>query len=231
MLYNVGKIVAILLVFVLVTSSGTSYGFDYINTYINYGGFTHTPIVCLVDPPEKYKAIKATKAWEVAMRKEVGQLYDYNIRIVSANETGCDILVQFINPLIGYKGASSDLGLANCYKPVTGDRFCSLYINPEKRFWLEAVTHEVGHAFGLGHRLPLDNANLDAVAGIILEDDIMYPQASPFDHITIEDLDALQHMYNKKGWTGGINQTYIIPHDGELDIIYTDPDDITIELN
>ena len=209
-------LVCLAIIFFILFSIQESNGYDYIETYIEEGGFKETPVICIYEPiPHKYLVLKGAKAWEVELRKyTASNLYDYRIKLVKVFETDCNILVKFGDPIELMNGGSP-LGVAQC-GDWEGERLCKIAVNWEysssEEISRTTLTHELGHALGIGHRMPLDNSNHAGVGQIVLEDDIMFKQASPFDKITKQDMDALLFMYNYSGYIGGINQTYTIPH-------------------
>ena len=173
------------------------------------GGWTHTPIVCLDNPPDKFNALRAAKSWELAFQERLqSHQYDYRILIVDVWDDRCNILMTFEDPNNIWKG-TSHVGAIACWKYDDG-RFCRGAINPEYIFWYNALVHELGHAWGIGHRNSFEK---EGFAFVVLQDDIMLGQSKKFESITIDSIDALHFFYNYNGWNGALLSDYTIPHD------------------
>lgn len=190
------------------------FGFDYIGENINPKGFTKEPVICIERTDHRYYQIRAVKSWEIELEKYTSsKMYDYRIMVMDKFTPVCDATITFQDPTMIWEN-TSHLGAAGCGIDSNEKRYCVVAVNwkeyPRERY--TTLVHEMGHVLGLGHRLPIDFDNLSSVAGIVLEDDVMFPQASPFDVITKENLDALQYFYNYSGWSGGTARNYTVPH-------------------
>lgn len=197
----------------LVGSLVNAYGVDYFANTIwrSELGFEETPMVCLIGPPDKYNALRAAKSWELALREHT-QSNDYDYKIMVLKEIGpepCDIFIEFGDPQDVWPSTETRLGAMDC-NDYLNKRFCLAVIDPDANLWYNALVHELGHSFGLGHRL---SDTKDGFAYLVVQDDIMFAQAKKFAHITLESLDALQYSYNYNGWNGAIIANYTIPHD------------------
>ena len=155
------------------------------------GVWDHSPTVCLNIDHGYHGAFKAVSAWRKELRELTNtKIYDYKIY---NNKQSCDIM--FYENL----NATGINGIANCATESNVLKKCIVNImtNTEPKYREDTFTHEMGHALGLGHR-QVDNPQ--HLGWLVVQDDIMLRQASPFDKITKADLDALLFIYGKDGY-------------------------------
>ena len=202
----------VLIISLLLLVIGLANAVDYFpntTTLNKAGGWTNTPTVCLDNPPDKFLALKATKSWELAFREHLQtNIYDYTIFIINGWDDRCDILMTFEDPSDLWNG-TSHLGAIACWK-FDDDRFCRGAVNPESKNWYRALVHELGHAWGIGHR---NTFTEEGFAYLVMQNDIMISTGNNFEHITTESIDAINFIYNHNGWNGAFVTHYTVPHD------------------
>ncbi len=187
-----------------------AYGFDYISTMPHPSVWMEDPIICINETEDLYFLLRSVKSWEIELNKRTeNNTFNYNIAVPDRGYDGkCNVQIDFVT-----RGIDKTLGLTNCLvlEEVGIIVSCEVTFVKDHPYWYTNLGHEMGHVFGLGHRLPFE---LSGAAGIVLADDIMQPFASPFDTISEHDIDVLITYYTLDGF-GGTNylpQNYTIPH-------------------
>lgn len=191
------------------------YGFDYISAQGSL--WAYEPKVCIdrtVNESNLWYTLRAADAWETVMNDYGYHNFNYTMYLVEGSdlqETGfCDILIQYGEPA-QYNGHANSIGVANCLVNGPVMYSCHLVIKNDPLWYYNTVTHELGHAFGLGHRLPF---NQTGFAGVVISNDIMNAQAGLFERITKHNVDFLIDHYHEDGWglPNAMPQNYTIPH-------------------
>ena len=174
------------------------YGFDYINA--GYGIWDYPPKVCLrVPETQLWYTLKALDEWRNSWESNNGNKY-LNFKLASMNkfsQLGCDIQIVDGNPVT--IGASKlAIGVTICNNK--GNNFflnCIIVMPFEHEQYYSTSQHELGHALGLGHRLPFNNTGF---MGVMLSKDIMNAQDGGWSSITNEDINAIKQIYNNDGF-------------------------------
>ena len=166
----------------------------------------HKPYVCLTTTIKLHEPFKALDDWEEQLRIYTSSTnFDYTLYRGVKKE--CDIIIH------ENQNATNVNGITNC--TVKFQTFANCVINimttTSPNYRGDTYKHELGHALGLGHR---QTDNKESFPYLIMQDDIMFRQASPFDKITEADLDALLFIYNNDGWNlpNNYNETYSPQH-------------------
>ena len=166
----------------------------------------HEPLICLLKP-ENYKDFKqygitmgkmvqAINIWKQKLNQYTeSSNWNYSIKVLptytSMLEYDCDVRIEISN----FGGKS--FGQIDCYV-IDERQFCDIVIYDQPaNYFLGTITHEVGHALGLGHRLPWTKCDF---AAVILSNDIMMKDSIKHPVITDESLRALIQFYGDDGF-------------------------------
>ena len=168
----------------------------------------HEPLICILKPVnykdfKQYgismgKIVQATNIWKQELNQYTqSNNWNYSIKVLPTYtamlEYNCDVRIEIVNL------AGNSFGQIDCYIMKAGERqFCDIVIYDQPaNYFLSTITHEVGHALGLGHRLPWTKCDF---AAVILSKDIMMMSASKNQAITDESLEALIQFYGEDGF-------------------------------
>lgn len=168
------------------------------------------PFFCILKPTY-YKELKSygvsmgsmlqgVNIWKQELNQNFEPNWNYTVKIyptfTAMLEADCDVKIAFEDKSLG------PIGTTDCYVLKETERqYCDIMIytgSVPVKFIKSTVTHEVGHALGLGHRLPYTKCDF---AAVVVSGDIMMAQASVNQHITDDDLKALLELYGADGFT------------------------------
>jgi len=200
-----------------------SFWVDYYLThaYADYLDLTGTvweeePVFCIIKPTNmtafedlgysKYQMIKYVNLWKIKLNHYTDSR-DWKYTTVFMNKDSttewCGVRIYFMDA--GKKEGA--IGVTECYslRKAPEETFCDITIFTKylkHEFLGSTITHEVGHALGLGHRLAYTPCDFAAVVSSF---DIMMAQAGRHQKITDDDLNALIKIYGKDGFGGDNN--------------------------
>ena len=196
-------------------------GIMFMDSYLNkaYGDYldlTGTvwdkePIFCIIKPANmtqfeelgysKYQLIKYVNLWKIKLNHYTDSK-DWKYTTVFMNKDSttewCGVRIYFMDS--GKKDGA--IGVTECYslRKAPEEVFCDITIFTKylkNEFIGSTITHEVGHALGLGHRLAYTPCDF---AAVVTSFDIMMAQAGRNQKITDDDLNALIQIYGEDGF-------------------------------
>ena len=146
------------------------------------------------------KMIAAVNIWKVELNHYTNSNeWNYTIKVFPTYNGlmgyDCDVTIEFVATNTG------PFGTTECYVVAEANRqYCDITIYTYEQpvnYIISTITHETGHALGLGHRLPWTKCDF---AAVIPSKDIMMMSASKGQKITDDDLRALIQIYGKDGF-------------------------------
>ena len=144
------------------------------------------------------KIVQAVNTWKQELnQKTESHNWNYSIKVFptysSLGGYDCDVVIEFVNT------GGGPFGTIECYTIIdTNRQYCDIVIYDQPvNHVLSTIKHEVGHALGLGHRLPWTKCDF---AAVILSRDIMMMSAAKHQIITDDSLNALIAFYGKDGF-------------------------------
>ena len=187
-----------------------AYG-DYLDLTGHY--WNTEPVFCIIKPANmtafeelgysKYQLIKYVNLWKIKLNHYTDSRdWKYTTVFMNGDSTTewCSVRIYFMDT--GKK--EGGIGVTECYtlrkdpdKPFCDITIFTKYLKGE--FIGSTITHEVGHALGLGHRLAYTPCDFAAVVSSF---DIMMAQAGRHQKITDDDLNALLSIYGDDGFAG-----------------------------
>lgn len=179
--------------------------------YIDFRmAWDNQPMVCANDFPfETYNQtafVMGVMDWKWKLNEYTdseGFPITYRHTIDGKYTNGCNVNINFY-PYLEKNGEVLNIYAdALCTKYDSIGMQCEIRINmlefsPEMNAEI-TMKHEMGHVLGLSHRQPLHDENPTA---IIIDNDIMFFQAGPYQNITLVNLKALYTAYGNDGWAG-----------------------------
>jgi len=195
-----------------------------------------TPIVCVLDNSAGSDSLKSVQTalndWSFKLDYLThSRNWDMKVQLTDRMKmTGCNIIFNFSlipsdpqsfkNTISGKPDLARIMGTTSCNNTLYGHVYCQIDIfllNNTPSNILTTIEHELGHAFGIGHRQG-DTPN-DAMKAF-LSDDLMFPSAKKFEKLTNEDALAIIHMYGVHGFknVNPPHEPYIIDYPTHLKI-------------
>jgi len=110
--------------------------------------WSYSPQICLQDIPREnlYYTLRAVNQWEKAFSEYGEKRFDYDVRLVGTDVTGCHIVVMKQSPISNPDTGVPVIGLTACYKDII---MCVIRIDDVTwgdTYYHDTIVHEMGHA-------------------------------------------------------------------------------------
>ena len=192
----------------------------------------NNPKICILDNRAQVDAFNMTQTvlTNVAVKLNyITRSHDWNMNLVVIDlmhMTDCNITfvytlqrsdpISFKDPITQKPTGGHILGYTSCDPETFRHTYCEIDIfllNNNRQYIFTTVEHEFLHALGLGHRQGDTEQDMRRA---FLSDDLMYPSAKTFQHLTTVDILAIIHLYGFHGFhvidSSQIPSPYIIPY-------------------
>jgi|SRR5438445_5828076 len=190
------------------------------------------PKICILDNSAQADAFNFTQSVLTNISTKLNYItrshdWDMNLSIIDImHMTDCNITfvytlqrsdpISFKEPITHKPIQGHILGYTSCDPETFAHTYCEIDIfllNNNKQYLFTTVEHEFLHALGLGHRQ--GDTERDMMRAF-LSDDLMYPSAKTFQHLTTVDILAIIHLYGFHGFhvidSSKMPQSYVIPY-------------------